>query len=247
VNFSPFSLENKTILVTGASSGLGAATAIECSRVGAKLIITGRNEERLNNTYVMLNGQDHVQLAMDLIREENLDHLINELPELDGLVLSAGIAKTIPVKFITKENIDKILQTNIVSSMLLIQKLIRSKKMNSGSSIVFISSVGSNKAYFGNSVYSASKGAVNSFSKVLALEVAPRKIRSNCIEPGIIPTKLSFEGTFSKELLLEHEKHYPLGFGEPNDVAYGCIYLLSDASKWVTGSVLTIDGGVKLK
>ena len=247
MNFSPFSLENKTILVTGASSGLGAATAVECSRVGAKLIITGRNVERLNDTYKLLNGQEHVQLAMDLTREENLDHLVNELPVLDGLVLSAGITKTIPVNFISKDNIDKILQTNIVSSMLFIKKLIRSKKMNSGSSIVFISSIGSNKAYFGNSVYSASKGAVNSFSKVLALELAPRKIRSNCIEPGIIPTKLSFEGTFSKEQLLEHEKHYPLGFGEPIDVAYGCIYLLSDASKWVTGSVLTIDGGVTLK
>ena len=91
------------------------------------------------------------------------------------------------------------------------------------------------------------KGAVNSFSKVLALELAPRKIRSNCIEPGIIPTKMSLDGTFSEEQLLEDEKNYPLGFGEPNDVAYGCIYLLSDASKWVTGSVLTIDGGVTLK
>ena len=130
---------------------------------------------------------------------------------------------------------------------MLIQKLIRLKKMNRGSSVVFISSIGSNKALFGNSIYSTSKGAVNSFSKVLALELAPRKIRSNCIEPGMIPTKLSFEGTFSKEQLLEHEKHYPLGFGEPIDVAYGCIYLLSDASKWVTGSVLTIDGGVTLK
>lgn len=247
MNVSPFSLENKTILITGASSGLGAATAAACSKAGAKLVITGRNEERLNNTFTTLNGQEHVQLLADLTQEEKLHQLVNDLPELDGLVLSAGITITKPVKFISKEMVDNLLQTNIVSSMLLIQKLIRSKKMSRGSSIVFISSIGSAKAYFGNSVYSASKGAVNSFSKVLALELSPWKIRSNCIEPGMIPTQLSFEGTFSEKQLLEHEKNYPLGFGEPNDVAHGCIYLLSDASKWVTGSVLTIDGGVTLQ
>lgn len=247
MNASPFSLENKTILITGASSGLGAAIAIECSKIGAILIITGRNEDRLNKTFQKLNGQDHVQISIDLIKEEELNYLVKELPKLDGIVLCAGITMTKPIKFISKDNIDEIFQTNIVSSMLLTQKLISSKKMNSGSSVVFISSIASNKAYLGNSVYSASKSAVNSFSKVLALELAPRKIRSNCIEPGIVPTKMSLNGTFSEEQLLEDEKNYPLGFGEPNDVAHGCIYLLSDASKWVTGSVLTIDGGVTLK
>jgi len=247
MNASPFSLENKTILITGASSGLGAATAMECSKVGAKLILVGRNEERLNNTFTKLNGQDHIQITIDLIQEEKLNQLTKELPKLDGLVLSAGITITKPIKFISKDNIDEIFQINTVSPMLLIQKLIKSKKMNSGSSVIFISSIAIAKAYLANSIYSASKGAVNSFSKVLALELAPRKIRSNCIEPGIIPTKMSLNGTFSEEQLLEDEKNYPLGFGEPNDVAHGCIYLLSDASKWVTGAVLKIDGGVTLK
>lgn len=247
MNASPFSLENKTILITGASSGLGAATAIECSKVGAKLIITGRNEDRLKNTSNKLNGQEHIQMSIDLLLEEKLNYLVKELPKLDGLVLCAGITMTKPIKFISKDNIDELFQTNIVSSILLIQKLIKSKKMNSGSSIVFISSIASTKAYLGNSIYSTSKGAINSFSKVLALELAQRKIRSNCIEPGIIPTRMLSNGIFSKEQLLEDEKKYPLGFGEPNDVAHGCIYLLSDASKWVTGSVITIDGGATLK
>lgn len=247
MNASPFSLENKTILITGASSGIGAAIALECSKIGAKLIITGRNEDRLNKTYLKLNGQGHVQISIDLIKQEELDYLVKGLPKLDGIVLCAGITMTKPIKFISKDNIDEVFQTNIVSSMLLIQKLIKSKKMNSGSSIVFISSVASTKAYLGNSIYSTSKGAVNSFSKVLALELAPRKIRSNCITPGIIPTEMLFNGNFSNEQLREDEKNYPLGFGKPIDVAYGCIYLLSDASKWVTGSVLTIDGGVTLK
>ena len=247
MNTSPFFLENKTILITGASSGLGAEIALECSKIGAKLIITGRNEDRLNKTFQKLKGKDHIQISIDLIKEEELNYLAKELPKLDGIVLCAGITMTKPIKFISKDNINEIFQTNIVSSMLLIQKLIKSKKMNSGSSIVFISSVASTKAYLGNSVYSTSKGAVNSFSKVLALELAPRKIRSNCIEPGTIPTKMSVNGTFSEEQLVEDEKNYPLGFGKPIDVAYGCIYLLSDASKWVTGSILTIDGGVTLK
>ncbi|MFN2396588.1 MAG: SDR family NAD(P)-dependent oxidoreductase [Bacteroidales bacterium] len=247
MNASPFSLENKKILITGASSGLGAAIAIECSKVGAKLIITGRNEDRLNKTFQKLNGQEHVQISIDLIKEEELNHLVKELPKLDGIVLCAGITMTKPIKFISKDNIDEIFQTNIVSSMLLMQKLISSKIMNIGSSIVFISSIASSKAYLGNSIYSTSKGAVNSFSKVLALELAPRKIRSNCIKPGIIPTEMLFSGTFSDEQLHEDEKNYPLGFGEPNDIACGCIFLLSDASKWVTGSVLTIDGGATLK
>ncbi|WP_372948090.1 SDR family NAD(P)-dependent oxidoreductase [Mariniphaga sp.] len=247
MNASPFSLENKTILITGASSGLGAAIATECSKIGAKLIITGRNEDRLNKTFQKLNGQEHVQISIDLIKEEELNYLVKELPKLDGIVLCAGITMTKPIKFISKDNIDEIFQTNIISSMLLMQKLISSKIMNSGSSIVFISSIASSKAYIGNSIYSTSKGAVNSFSKVLALELAPRKIRSNCINPGIIPTEMLFSGTFSDEQLREDEKNYPLRYGEPNDIAYGCIYLLSDASKWVTGSVLTIDGGVTLK
>lgn len=247
MSFSPFSLENKTILITGASSGLGAAIATECSKIGAKLIITGRDEERLNNTANKLNGKGHIQISIDLTQEERLSHLVKEIPNLDGIVLCAAITMTKPIKFISKDNIDEILQTNTVSSMLLTQKLIKSKKMNSCSSIVFISSIASTKAFLGNSIYSTSKGAINSFSKVLALELAPKKIRSNCINPGIIPTKMTFDGTFSEEQLLEDEKNYPLGFGEPNDVAHGCIYLLSDASKWVSGSIITIDGGATLK
>lgn len=244
---TPFSLENKTIFVTGASSGLGASTAIECSKAGARLIISGRNEERLNNTFKKLEGQGHIQLPFDLTVPKNIVELAKILPLLDGLALCAGITKTIPVKFISNENIDEIFQTNTLSSMQLIQNLLKNKKINKGGSVVFISSISTAYADMGNSIYAASKGAINSFSKVLALELAAQRITSNCIQPGFVPSSMLDAGVVTEEQLQEEKKKYPLGFGEPTDIANGIIYLLSDAAKWVTGSVLTIDGGVTLR
>jgi NAD(P)-dependent dehydrogenase (short-subunit alcohol dehydrogenase family) len=247
MNSSPFSLNNKCILVTGASSGLGASTAIECSKAGAKLVITGRNEDRLNSTLKQLQGHGHIKLAIDISIRENIEKLSNLLPNLDGLALCAGITKTIPVKFISNESIDEIFQINTLSSMQLIQKLLKSKRINKSASIVFISSISTAYADKGNSIYAASKGALNSFSKVLALELSSRKITSNCIQPGFVPTRMLENGSVTDDQLEEERKKYPLGFGEPNDIANGIIYLLSDAAKWVTGSVLTIDGGVTLR
>lgn len=245
--YNPFSLAGKTILVTGASSGLGAAAAIQCSKSAATLVITGRNLERLDNTFNQLEGSNHIQLQYDLTVKESIDELANAVPSLNGLVLCAGITKTIPVKFISKESIDEIFQTNTISSMQLIQKLLKLKKIIKGGSIVFISSISTSYADKGNSIYAASKGAINSFSKVLALELATQRITSNCVQPGFVPTRMLDAGAVSEEQLLEEEKKYPLGFGEPNDISNGIIYLLSDAAKWVTGSVLTIDGGVTLR
>ncbi len=244
---SPFSLENKTIFITGASSGLGASAAIACSISGAKLIVSGRNEKRLIDTFSKLHGQGHSHLACDLTIKQEIDDLANGLPHLDGLVLCAGITKTIPVKFISENNIEEVFQTNIFSSMQLIQKLLKLKKINKNGSIVFISSISTAYADKGNSIYAASKGAVNSFSKVLALELSSRGITSNCIQPGFVPTDMLAKGIVTEEQLLDEKKKYPLGFGDSSDIANGILYLLSDAAKWVTGSVLTIDGGVTLR
>ncbi len=245
--YNPYALTGKTILITGASSGLGACTAIECSKSGATLIISGRNEERLNNTFKQLLGQGHTQYLLDLTGKENIDELVKILPQLDGLALCAGITKTIPVKFISNENIDEIFQTNIISSMQLIQKLLKHRKINKGGSIVFVSSISTTYADKGNSIYASSKGAMNSFSKVLALELAAQQITSNCIQPGFVPTRMLEDGTVTEEQLLEEKKRYPLGFGEPTDIANGIMYFLSNAAKWVTGTVLTIDGGITLR
>lgn len=213
---SPFSLENKTILITGASSGLGAATAIECSKAGARLIITGRNEERLKNTFTKLRGQEHSHLFYDLSIIDEVDKLADALPQLEGLVLCAGITKTIPVKFISNESIDEIFQTNTFSSMQLIQKLLKLKKIIKGGSIVFVSSISTSYADKGNSIYAASKGAINSFSKVLALELSSRGITSNCIQPGFVPTELLAKGIVTEEQLLEEKKKISIGLWRAN-------------------------------
>lgn len=246
---NPFSLEGKNIIVTGASSGIGACIAITCAGMGANTLISARNEERLLSTFSQMEGENNKIMICDLTKEDEIDIFSNSLPNLDGLILCAGITKTIPVKFISKDAIETIFQTNVFSSMMLVQKLLKLKKINKGASIIFISSISSSFADKGNSIYSASKGALNSFCKVLALEVAARKIRTNCIQPGFVPanSKMLDSGIITAEQLAEDEKNYPLGFGEPSDIANGCLYLLSDASKWVTGSIITIDGGVTLR
>ena len=241
-----FSLAGKTILVTGASSGLGASTAINCSRAGAKVIITGRNRDRLNETFSQLEGKENQLFVFDLCHKEKISDFCLNLQSLDGISLCAGITRTIPVKFIKQEDIDDIFSTNILSSMILVQTLLKQKKINEGGSIVFISSISSFYADKGNAIYAASKGAINSFSRVLALELSARGIRSNCIQPGFIPTRLLGDRVTAEQLEIERQK-YPLGFGKAEDIANGMIYLLSDASKWVTGTTLTIDGGVTLR
>lgn len=248
MNFNPFSLEGKRVFVTGASSGLGVSIAVECANMGANVIITGRNSERLNETFLQLQTEkDHKQIIADLTKNEDIERIVKELPQLDGLVLNAGIIKTTPVKHITDSNIDEIFKTNITSSIKLIQKLLKAKKINKGGSIVFISSISTFNVKVGNSLYSATKGGINSFMKVLALELASQKISVNSIQPGFIKSRILDSGIITQEQLEEHFKLYPMGIGKPTDISYACVYLLSDAAEWVTGSVFTIDGGVTLR
>ena len=244
-----FSLKGKTILVTGASSGIGAATAIECTRQGARVVISGRNEEKLQAVYSQLEGSGHQYVICDLCCTEDVENLCNQLPELDGLVFCAGITRTIPVKRIKQNDIDDIFSTNLISPIIIVNQAVKLKRINKGGSIVFISSISSSYADMGNSVYAATKGGLISFARVLALELAPKGIRANCIRPGFVAGTGMTEGLTrltDEQIELERQK-YPLGFGETSDIANGIIYLLSDASKWVTGTSLTIDGGITLR
>lgn len=246
--YNPFSLEDKTILVTGASSGIGRAIAIECSKMGAKLIVTGRNESRLNDTFLNLVGNSHVQIISDLSNEANIVTLCEKTPNLDGIVHCAGFTIPVPFQFVTKEKLDSIFSVNFTSTVLLSQQLLKKKKLSKESSIVFISSVsGVFCSAVGSSLYSASKGAVNGLIKGMALDLAGKGIRVNSVNPGMIETNIFSEGEITKEQLTEDAKRYPLKrYGKPEEVAYAAIYLLSDASKWVTGSNLLIDGGYTL-
>jgi len=245
---NPFSLDKKFVLVTGASSGIGRATAIESSKSGARLIITGRDSGRLSDTFNRLEGEGHIQVVADLTSTSDLNTLVNRVPLLDGLVLNAGVSKRLPVKDITEDALESMMRSNFTAAAILCKMLLKAKKINSPSSIVFMSSRGADRPTIGNAMYSASKGAINSFSKVMALELASRNIRVNCILPGMVWTPLIEHSPISKDQYKEDEKRYPLGrYGRPEDVAYLAVYLLSDASDWMTGSSITIDGGISLK
>ncbi len=245
---NPYSLQGKTVLITGASSGIGQATAVECSKLGATLVITGRNESRLNETYKLLHGDRHKQILGDLNNADDRATIISQLSKLDGLVYSSGTLNTIPTKMIQPEDINYIFSTNYDSVVNFNAELLRSKKIQKQASIVFISSLSANSAYkFGNAIYSSSKAAILAYSKVLALELSSRKIRVNTVVPAMVKTPLLNKFSIEQDQFEADETTYPLGYGEPNDVAYSIIYLLSDAAKWITGSDFILDGGVRLK
>jgi NAD(P)-dependent dehydrogenase (short-subunit alcohol dehydrogenase family) len=249
MTYNPYSLEGKTILVTGASSGIGRATAIECSKMGAKLIITARNESRLSQTFLALEGEGHQMILCDLSNESEIDRMVAELPEVQGLVNNAGFTKILPMQFVGSEDLNSILQLNAVAPMLLLQKLLKKKKMKNGASVVFTSSLaGLGFSSVGNSMYTASKGAISAYIRCAALELAPKNIRVNAVCPAMVDTGILESGTITKEQLEEDIKNYPLGrYGLPNDIAWAMVYLLSDASSWITGDNFIIDGGLTLK
>lgn len=242
--FNPFTLEGKTILVTGASAGIGKSIAVSCSKMGAIVIITGRNMERLEETRVELSGEGHKAIPADLTKISDLQSLALQLPLLDGIVYCAGIGQRKICKMLTSEDVDEVMNVNFKSSVLLQAELLQTKKIKKAASIVFLASRAASSPSIGNAVYSASKGAVISYAKCLALELAPRQIRVNCICPAMVWTDLILQGGLTKEDLEEAQLQYPLKrYGQPQDVANLAIYLLSDASSWMTGSCVDLTGG----
>lgn len=248
MSYNPFSLAGKTILVTGASSGIGQATAIECSKMGAKVVITGRNVERLQETFSQLEGEGHVQIVADINKEEDIERLEAECPVIDGLVNNAGRGISRPVNFIKPDDLQEVFQTNLFGVALLTKMLLKKKKIAKGGSIVFTSSISSYMTAPGLSIYASSKAALSAYMRTCAIELGVKGIRCNAVLPGMVETKLINGGTYTDEDKQKDMTLYPLGrYGRPTDIAHGIIYLLSDASVWVTGLELVIDGGRMLK
>lgn len=248
MNNNPFSLEGKTILVTGASSGIGQATAIVCSRMGANVIVTGRNIERLNETVSRFQNPGAVQIGADLTNADDVENLVASLPLLDGAVLCAGNSTTLPLQFGTREKFDEMFDVNFFAPVELMRLMYKKKKLQKGASVVLVASIGGTHSFMpGNGIYGASKAALNSVMKYAAREYSSRKVRVNSICPGMVDTPLIHRGTITEEQLLEDAKRYPLGrYGQPEDIANAAVYLLSDASSWVTGHDLVIDGGFSI-
>lgn len=247
--YNPFSIRDKVILVTGASSGIGRSTAIECSRMGAKLVITGRDKGRLQETLNALEGEDHLIISADLSNEGELDYLVDQVPVLNGLVNNAGITETVLTQFIKREKVEKVFEVNTFAPILLTQKLIKKKKISRGGSIVFTGSIsGTSVCGGGNVLYSASKGAIRGFVMNAALDLSLKNIRVNEVCPGMIDTHILDQSIITQDMLDLEKNRYPMGrFGRPEEVAYGIIYLLSDAASFVTGTSLVIDGGFTLQ
>ena len=243
--FNPFTLEGKTILVTGASSGIGRGIAIACSKMGASVIVNGRNEQRLSETMSEMEGDDNLSLAADLSDNVALAEMVAKLPKLDGIVHCAGIGQRVLCKQLQESDLDNMMNVNFKAPVMLQTEILKQKKINKSASIVFIASIACDSPTIGNAMYSASKGAIISYANCLALELAPRLIRVNCILPAMIWTDLIFKGGITEEELKEDEKKYPLKrYGKPEDIANLSIYLLSDASSWMSGSSIRITGEI---
>jgi len=242
--FNPFSLSGKQILVTGASSGIGRGIALACAKMGATVIVTGRNTERLNETLGLMPTGDHKAISADLVKAEDIDRLVDSLPKLDGFVQCAGVGSRVACKDVTQETIDHTMNANFEAPVLLQSAILRKKKINKAASIVYIASIAAWSPSMGNGIYSASKGAIISYAQCLAQELAPRLIRVNCICPAMVWTDLVLQEGVTREDLQEDEKRYPLKrYGTPEDIANLAVYLLSDASVWMTGSCVEITGG----
>lgn len=241
---NPFLLEGKTILVTGASAGIGRGIAIACAGMGARVILTARHQERLQETLSQMEGDGHLIIPADLTDAEQRAALIEACPELDGLVQCAGVMNRVPGKSIGKEDIESVFAPNVEAPMLLQAELLQERKINKEASIVYMASIAARSAVAGNALYSASKAALISYAKCLALELAPRKIRVNCICPAMVWTDLALVGATKEELETDQQK-YPLKrYGNPEDIANLALYLLSNASGWMTGSCVEITGGM---
>lgn len=250
MKYNPFSLQEKKILITGASSGIGKATAIECSRMGAKIVITGRNKQRLEETFQSLEGKGHSMMIADFEQENDITLLVEKQSDLDGIVHCAGVVTTKLFSFINRNELKTIMDINFISPVTLTQALLEKKKIKKGSSIIFISSImGPKVSSIGNSMYSSTKSAIEGMAKGMALDLSGKRIRVNCICPGMVDTGIISNGAITEEQLFKDAKeNYPLKrYGNPEEIAYAAIYLLSEASNWVTGSSLTIDGGYTIK
>ena len=245
MSYNPYSLEGKTILVTGASSGIGKATAIECSKLGARVVITGRDEARLQQTLSSLEGEGHVVITADLGEDDGIRFLVERVPVLNGIVHAAGISDTVLFQFLKKERLENIFNINFFAPVVLSQLLLKKILLQKGGSIVFLSSIdGPVTAHIGNSMYSATKGALSAMMQNMSIELASKGIRVNAVLPGMTETPLIHNDDITQEQLNKDMELYPLKrYADPREIAWAIIYLLSDASTFTIGASLVVDGG----
>ncbi len=253
MNYNPFAIEGKTILVTGATSGIGRATAIECARMGAKIIAVGRNQERLDTLFnelknECLTNEGHLFLPCDLTDEGQVKALIEQCPVVEGVACCAGVANMNPFMFVTADEVERVFKVNCFAPVMLVNKLLKAKKLSKGGSVVFVSSVDGPKiVHAGNSVYSGSKSALVGMARNMAIDLASKKMRVNCVLPGTTDTPMIHIGSATNEDLEKIATEFPMKrFARPEEIANAITFLLSDAASYITGTELTVDGGFSI-
>ena len=243
---NPFDLTGKKILITGASSGLGRQCAISASQMGATVYVTGRNRDRLLQSFGKLSGTGHQWFLADLTLEKDVENLMHQLPVLNGVVYSTGISELAPARYVKKEDIARTFDISYSASVLLTSNLLANKKLEKNNcSLVFISTISTKYPFVGGTMYISAKAALESYARVLALELAPKGIRSNSISPAFVKTPMldNTAEKYSDEAVRKIEAQQLLGLGEPEDVANVVVFFLSDASRWITASNLIVGGG----
>lgn len=249
MDYNPFSLENKTILITGGAGGIGSEVARVCSKLGARIILTDIREDALQialSSLTIVADREHLAIQADLTNSDELNRLVDQIPEIDGFVCNAGVMKLVVTQFITEEELTRIQKINLNAPILLTKALLKKKRVKKGGSIVFTASAaGVYRVSIGNAIYATTKCGIDAFMRTVALEFGPKGIRCNSINPGMVETALI--GDFTEEQKEKEKLNYPLRrFAKPEDIALGIAYLLSDASSFVTGTALKIDGGMTL-
>ncbi len=249
MEYSPYSIEGKTILITGGAGGIGSEVARVCSKLGARVVLTDIREDALQAALVSLDKVEvgeHLAITADLTNPDDLNRLVDQMPDLDGFVCNAGVMKLVLAQFITEDELTRIQRINLNAPILLTKALLKKKKIRKGGSIVFTASAaGVYRVSIGNAIYATTKCGIDAFMRTVALEYGPKGIRCNSVNPGMVETSLI--GGFTEEQKQKEMQNYPLRrFAKPEDIALGIIYLLSDASSFVTGTALKIDGGMTL-
>lgn len=246
-------LEGRSILIAGASSGIGKATALLVSKLGAKAILVARREEKLKEVVSLMNGDRHSYYVADLSEIEQIERLvvkiIDEQGPLDGMVFSAGIGRSQPIKFFSPEKVSSYFHINYFAFYETVRQIIKKRRYNEGMRIVGISSVAAYMGDKGQTVYAATKGAMNSSIRCMAHELAEKGICVNAVAPGMVATEM-YEGFLNKYGGEESESNKRLlasqylGIIQPDDIAKAIAFLLSDASKYITGITLPVSAGI---
>lgn len=255
MSYNPFSLKDKTIIVTGASSGIGAQCAIDCSKMGAKVVLVARNTIRLQHTLELMEGNGHLVIPFDLSSsigiKEMVKDVVSKVGKIHGVVNFAGISSVTPFKMLNDNLLEEFFHTNVFSAINLSKEVSRIGNYDKevGCSIILVGSVMGVVGEKCKTLYSASKGALIAASRSMACELAKNKIRVNVVSPGAIETPINanLPHMSNPELRKELESKHLLGLGECSDISNACIYLLSDAAKWITGQNLIVDGGYTVR